>query len=356
MKPIFILNPRVNWICVSEHADLMYLDPYVDQIHSWYFLSKNKNALPLLKEHPDKISWGSFMYHPHLCELFLEKHLDKINWDELCRNPNVIPFLEKHLDRAYWHVLSGNPGAIALLEKYPHKINWVWLSANPNAIHLLEQNKEKIHWETLCKNPNPKAIDLLKEHILLREHTGFMNEIDWCLLSANPNALSILEKYPDQIQWLFASSNPCIFPLLEQNLDKIKWDSLCYNLYPEYLPFVEKHKEYLCNRCWYLLSSLPVALPLLEKYPEKIRWCQLSRNPAALHLLSQHPEKIIFHDLCANPNAMHLVFPLDYRRMYKTYQAFREELEAFVFDPDRTMRVSAQYGLDLRNYLRKIYG
>ena len=42
----------------------------------------------------------------------------------------------------------------------PDKINWYWLSANSNAIHLLEQNPNKINWNSLSLNPN--AIHLLE--------------------------------------------------------------------------------------------------------------------------------------------------------------------------------------------------
>ena len=42
----------------------------------------------------------------------------------------------------------------------PDDYNFVQLSANPNAIHLLEQNPEKIVWSNL--STNPKAIHLLE--------------------------------------------------------------------------------------------------------------------------------------------------------------------------------------------------
>ena len=58
------------------------------------------------------------------------------------------------------------------------KINWNSLSANPNAVHLLEQNMDKINWYSL---------------------------------SANPNAVHLLEKNIDKISWNFSSQNPNIF-------------------------------------------------------------------------------------------------------------------------------------------------
>jgi len=41
-----------------------------------------------------------------------------------------------------------------------NNLSWGYLSANPNAIHLLEQNMDKIDWVFLSKNSN--AIHLLE--------------------------------------------------------------------------------------------------------------------------------------------------------------------------------------------------
>ena len=39
------------------------------------------------------------------------------------------------------------------------KVNWSSLSANPNAIPILEKNLNKINWRSISRNPN--AIHLL---------------------------------------------------------------------------------------------------------------------------------------------------------------------------------------------------
>ena len=41
----------------------------------------------------------------------------------------------------------------AQFNQLKNKINWRSLSANPNAIHLLENNKDKINWKYFSKNP-----------------------------------------------------------------------------------------------------------------------------------------------------------------------------------------------------------
>jgi len=110
--------------------------------------------------------------------------------------------------------------------------------------------------------------------------------------------------------------------------------------------------EQLTYDCWYRLSALPIAVPLLEKKPEHIHWDRLSRNPGAIHLLEQHPENINWDFLSFNKNAMHLLFRLDHPRMKQDNEAFRLELMAYVFEPCRLMRLSEHYSIDFRNYLQ----
>jgi hypothetical protein len=49
------------------------------------------------------------------------------------------------------------------------------------------------------------------------------------MLSQNPNAISILEKNPENIDWDMLSRNPNAIHILEKNPDKINWYWLCEN-------------------------------------------------------------------------------------------------------------------------------
>ena len=93
-KPIFIVDPRVDW----EN------------------LSKNEAAIPIL-----------------------EQNLDKVDWEELSKNKAAIHILEKNLDKVDWEELSMNEAAIHILEKHLDKVSWYWLSSNEAAIHLIEK-------------------------------------------------------------------------------------------------------------------------------------------------------------------------------------------------------------------------
>ena len=72
------------------------------------------------------------------------------------------------------------------------KLNRRRLSMNPNAIHLLEKYPEKIYWRELA---------------------------------GNRNAIFLYEKYPEKISWRL-SSNLNAMPLLEKNSETIDWDIL----------------------------------------------------------------------------------------------------------------------------------
>jgi hypothetical protein len=177
---------------------------------------------------------------------------------------------------------------------HERKLCWSWLSKNPNAISTLEKNPENIDWDMLSRNPN--AIHILEKNL---------DEIVWDELSINPNAIHLLEANPENIDWGELSMNPNAIHLLEKNLNKIDW--------------------------WWL-SQNPNAIPILEKYPDKINWESLSWNP----------------------NAGHLLFKLDFDTMREKNMAFAEELAAYVFHPLRMGRICEVYGLDLEE-LNDIY-
>ena len=59
------------------------------------------------------------------------------------------------------------------------------------------------------------------------KHWIDIKNLDWMCLSANPNAIRLLEQNLDKIEWNYLSGNPNAIHLLEANLDKISW-SFCF--------------------------------------------------------------------------------------------------------------------------------
>lgn len=79
----------------------------------------------------------------------------------------------------YWNILDGKK-KILLNWININDLNWCILSKNSNAIELLKDNYNKISWSNLSINPN--AIELLKEN---------QHKIDWFQLSENPSIFEI---------------------------------------------------------------------------------------------------------------------------------------------------------------------
>ena len=61
------------------------------------------------------------------------------------------------------------------------------------------------------------------------KHWIDIEKLDWRSLSANPNAIPLLEQNLDKIEWNYLSGNPNAIHLLEKNIDKIRWEYLSFN-------------------------------------------------------------------------------------------------------------------------------
>ena len=203
-----------------------------------------------------------------------------------------------------------------LREWIPHrKIYWGFCSSNPNAIDFLSlpENKKYIDYSQLSKNTNSKALELIKEEIRINPNNIY---IDWRALSANPNAIDILEVNRNKIKWysLCYNTNPKAIQILKDNQlekdngdDDIYWDNLCLNTSDEAIDFLKENYRYIE---WDILSvnTNPKAIALLIKKEseefdledrefnrledkEKISWKRLSGNPNAISLLEKKWEE-----------------------------------------------------------------
>jgi hypothetical protein len=203
-----------------------------------------------------------------------------------------------------------------LREWIPHrKIYWGFCSLNPNAIDFLSlpENKKKIDYSQLSKNTNPKALELIKEEIRINPNNP---DIDWRALSANPEAIDILDVHRDKIKWysLCLNTSPRAIQILKENQlekdngdDDIYWEDLCLNTSNEAIDFLKENYRYIE---WDILSvnTNPKAIALLinkesEEFDledrefnrledkEKISWRNLSENPNAISLLERKWEE-----------------------------------------------------------------
>jgi hypothetical protein len=257
---------------------------------SWFSLCSNTNAIDLLTANKDKIDWEILSSNPKAIKLLIkkieeDKDMDmleyyrklppkyKIDWNALSKNPAIfIPLKEigraksatvSRLLTSYISPKSKTKAADAtslldlpkdlqreILKNYKglvfvknrlrdgipiDKLDWGYLSENPNAIDLLRDRIDfeksltqdeyknlpsKINWSSLCRNSDIGAIYLLQENY---------DEIDWSVLSSNPNAIHLLKdrvkyqlkiqeegrmdtlKLKERISWIGISSNSAIF-------------------------------------------------------------------------------------------------------------------------------------------------
>ena len=227
----WIPRHRLDWEGLSRNPNAIdYLTSNWNWLNiNWNALSINPNAIDILKER----NWSEMDIHwrwqylsmnPNAIPI-LEKNLKKVDWATLSMNPNAIHILKNNLGKIKWSQLSSNPNAIDLLKNNLDKINWSRLSKNPNAIPILENNLESVNWVTVCSNPNPKIIPFLERNLDFDK----LSEDQWKKLSANPNAVHILENHLEKVDWKELSANPNAVPILKSHLENVDFKELSKN-------------------------------------------------------------------------------------------------------------------------------
>ena len=286
---------HIDWKSLSENTNSKALKLLETEIKAnpnnpdidWFHLSKNPDAIYILKTNSKKINWKGLSYNSS---------------DEAIETIEAIQLLKNNSDKIYWFYLSYNPNAIDILKKKYKEENELKIN-DIEQYKLLKRNKYIIHWNNLSSNSNPKAIDLLREKIaeenkLLKkeyDRLDYIEKIDWANLSKNPNAIELLKENPLKIDWYQLSANENAIELLEAELLEAKL------------------KKYPNNRKinWYQLCANPKAIKLLKNelkekpndYENYIVWEQVSRNPKAIKILKENKNKIVWSAFSENPNA-----------------------------------------------------
>jgi hypothetical protein len=321
-----------------------------------------------------KIVWSSLSVNPNAIDfLSMPENKKHIDYHQLCKNtnPRALILIAEEIMRnpnsldINWNELSRNPDAIDILDTHRHKIKWLDLCGNthPKAIQILKENQlakangdDDIYWEEINMNTSTETINFLhspenRRHIdwkifstntsplaieLLTKKESEEYELDdapfnrlkdnqrisWKYLSANPKAISLLEKkWEDEkflkgydmpqykklkkkeyiINWNEMSSNPSAIHLLREKIaEEGKMAAKEY----EKLEDVEKV-------CWYYLSANEKAIKLLEENPTKIIWFKFSKNPKAIRLIEKEllvrPENVNWSSLSQNPEAIRIL-------------------------------------------------
>lgn len=293
----------------------------------WRVLSRNKNAIELLIQHPDKIDWENLSGNINAIQI-LRQYPEKINWDILSRSANseyhncetsvhylqLIELLDQYPDKVVWTTIDNkNPNVVELLKKHPDKINWNQLSKNKNAIGLLRENMDKIDWDKLSANEN--AIELLAEN---PENINWdqcikLNDNYDKLLSIVSEKFEIDEKikndiliYREKMKWNDISQETTDIELLRANLDKINWVNLVLNQCPDVIQILKENPDKISWR--YVFSfTCDINSELLAKNPDNYDFFDLTINPGIVDIMRENKH-------CANDNyfaSSPLIFEID---------------------------------------------
>ena len=93
--------------------------------------------------------------------------------------------------------------------------------------NTLEQEQEFTSQKWTDISGDPDCIYFIENH--LYNTPDHLQKIDWTALSANFEAVHILENNMHKIDWVQFSTNCGAIHILSQNIEKIHWPSLCKN-------------------------------------------------------------------------------------------------------------------------------
>jgi hypothetical protein len=240
----------------------------------------------------------------------------------------------------------------------PDLLDWTILSAWIDE-SILKRNPKEIDWFVLSQNPNaPFLVDTLYKNLDILEtkkkpesilHIANFSKVDdvidtyfWKGLNTNSSlyAIRILLKNPDKINWKLLSSNshPIAIALLERNITRIDFAQLCSN--SGAVAMIEKRgglklltNSYDTVKYWYYFSANPSAMHIIKEYPKFINWPRLTTNPAAIDMIMSTENVDTYWDLlCHNPAAISFLEKTD--RYISSYQL---SFNKAIIEPDNQM-------------------
>jgi hypothetical protein len=279
-------------LCLNPHPEaILMIEERIKKGHkvNWIRLSMNKSAIGLLRSNLEKanlqkVNWRHAVeYNPHpdiipLAEEVVGRGLVESvaeHGDIACfADPDALKHIKSYFnfigDNHYSMFLNPSPNLYtAVPEQFFElyiktcadmvKSGWrlvsfmkIFKTSNPLVFNKLVENKDVLAYciGTLGRNPlfvpymkaHPNSIDydgllvsneseeameLVSEG--LENNPDIINPKGWRILSTNPYAVSLLEKYQEKISWGDLSTNPKALELLRSNPDKIDYNKLSKN-------------------------------------------------------------------------------------------------------------------------------
>jgi len=274
---------RLDWtsIAVNEDYEAMKLLSKKPSKINWNLLSINKNAMELFilpKYNEEKL------IEPEILFNIMHYANKKLDWSQLSRNEDAIKIIKEHLrfedtipleiynDLDFsniidWGGLAANPKALSIITKFIEKyIQYEDIDDEEHPYYRYAKHFDDI-WRNLSKNPTDAAIKYLNEK--------YPEKINWRAFSGNPKAIRYLNdpiNY-ERIDWSKLSKNTAAIDLLKENIEKIDWYYISCNTNPKAMELIRVKFEQE------LLDAENNTLHLLSSH-EKLNWSELSKNPA----------------------------------------------------------------------------
>jgi hypothetical protein len=163
---------------------------------------------------------------------------------------------------------------------------------------------DRIYLWNMCANIHPAATYYIEKLLISDPY----HDLDWGLLSANPAAIHILERYPEKIDFSGISMNSAAMHIIKKFPEKIEWGLLNHNDSPEAIKMLKENPEKID---WEYLFQNPTAIDIVLDYINKNAvsrnlWSSLSRNPAAVEYLKLNPDVIDQYSVISNPRVLEL--------------------------------------------------
>ncbi len=151
---------------------------------------------------------------------------------------------------------------------------------NPEFLDLIDFNRFRLVRD-LCRHPSAKAMEILS--------TIPEPEWHWDMLSANPCAISLLQKNVDKIVWRDIANNPAAYQLIKDTCAE---------------------KEMSCWDCFYLLRGIH-SQRLYEEIPDRLEDSAVY-NAVGLFYQSEL-DSVPMSELCAKPDRLEVLknIPVD---------------------------------------------
>jgi len=167
---------------------------------------------------------------------------------------------------------------------------WENISANPDAIDILEKYQKHIHWNNFCRNTSPRAIKILAKN---------PGKINWRIFSENParEAVDYMIQNPDKIDWeafCINSSPKAIEYLMTQYADKIDWYSFMCNPAREAMDIIKTLCQHIDYRSCVGFLQNPAAVEILRASAKRgecdefwIIWLYKNPNPDIMSVIRE---------------------------------------------------------------------